>query len=107
MNNTRGVLARKLGAAQIVLEHRYFGFLSPVDNLTTGNLKYLTLRNSILDVTHFARTADLPFDPSRASKAHHAPWVFSGCSYAGALAAWTQTVDPGIIWAYHASSAPV
>jgi len=30
-----------------------------------------------------------------------------GGSYAGALAAWTQKLDPDAFWAYHSSSAPV
>jgi hypothetical protein len=35
------------------------------------------------------------------------PWVMSGGSYSGALAAWTASIAPGTFWAYHASSAPV
>lgn len=35
------------------------------------------------------------------------PWVFSGGSYSGALAAWVESTSPGTFWAYHASSAPV
>jgi hypothetical protein len=35
------------------------------------------------------------------------PWVLTGGSYSGALAAWTESIAPGTFWAYHASSAPV
>jgi hypothetical protein len=89
------------------LEHRYWGTSTPFTDLTTENLKYLTLENSIHDLTYFANKVRLPFAKHSHSNAKDVPWVFSGGSYSGALAAWTEAVDPGTIWAYHASSAPV
>lgn len=70
-------------------------------------MQYLTLDNSIKDLTHFARTVKLPFDKHGQSNAQHAPWVQMGCSYSSALAAWTAVLDPGTYWAYHVSSGPV
>src|SRR3569833_1915152 len=35
------------------------------------------------------------------------PWIFTGWSYGGALAAWTAKLAPGTFWAYWASSGPV
>ena len=91
-----------------MLEHRYWGTSTPFTDLTTENMKYLTLDNSIKDLTYFAREAKLPFAHGRASSnADAVPWVMMGGSYSGALSAWTESVDPGTIWAYHASSAPV
>lgn len=107
INRTTGVLAKELGAAVIVLEHRYWGVSSPFAELTTKNMRYLTLENSIKDLTNFANNAKLPFDPQRKSHPKKAPWIFSGGSYSGALAAWTESVAPGTFWAYHSSSAPV
>lgn len=107
LNRTTGVLASELGAAVIVMEHRYWGMSSPYDNLTTENMRYLTLPNAIADFTNFATNAQLPFDPNGTSTADKVPWVFSGGSYSGALAAWTESTAPGTFWAYHASSAPV
>ena len=106
-NRTTGVLAEKIGAATIVLEHRYWGVSSPFDDLTTENLQYLTLENAIKDLTHFAKTAQLPFATHFSSNADAVPWVLMGGSYSGALSAWTATVAPGTFWAYQASSAPV
>ena len=37
----------------IVLEHRYWGMSSPFTELTTENMQYLTLENSIADLTNF------------------------------------------------------
>ncbi|KJR88951.1 serine peptidase [Sporothrix schenckii 1099-18] len=102
-----GQFAQAIGGAVVMFEHRYWGESSPFDNLTTKNLQYLTLANSIADATNFARNVKLPFDNSTRSNALHAPWVLSGGSYSGALTAWVEHVDPGTFWAYHASSAVV
>jgi hypothetical protein len=105
-NRTTGVLAQEIGAAVIVLEHRYWGTSTPFTDLKTENMKYLTLENAIKDMTYFANHADLPF-AKNGSNAGLAPWVTMGGSYSGALSAWIASVDPGTLWAYHSSSAPV
>jgi hypothetical protein len=102
-----GLFAQAVGGAVVMMEHRYWGTSSPVQVLTTKNLQYLTLKNSIYDTTYFANNVNLPFDSNGTSKASKAPWVFSGGSYAGALSAWTNSVAPGTFWAYHATSAVV
>jgi len=51
---------------------RYWGQSSPYQSLTTENLQYLTLQNAIADLTHFAETVNLPFDPQGSSKASRA-----------------------------------
>lgn len=103
-----GVIAQEIGAATIVIEHRYWGFSSPFDDLTTENLQYLTLENSIADLTNFANTVKLPFVPPWVgSNAKDVPWILIGGSYSGALTAWVESVSPGTFWAYLASSAVV
>jgi hypothetical protein len=86
--------AQAIGAVIIILEHRYFGESSPVDNFTVPNLQYLTLENNIKDNFYFAQNVVLPFDNSPASHPENAPWVLSGGSrpetafgYAGAMVA--------------------
>lgn len=101
------MLAQEIGAATIVLEHRYWGVSSPFADLTTENLQYLTLENSIKDLTYFANHVKLPFAKHGSSNAKDVAWVTMGGSYSGALSAWTASVDPGTLWAYHSSSAPV
>lgn len=102
-----GTLAQEIGAAAVIMEHRYWGQSSPFDELTTENMQYLTLENSIYDTTYFANNIKFPFATNASSNADSVPWVFSGGSYSGALAAWVESVDPGTFWAYHASSAVV
>ena len=86
---------------------RFWGSSSPYDTLTTENLQLLTLHQAIADFVNIAKTLDMPFDTNHSSNAENAPWIFSGGSYSGALAAWTESTSPGTFWAYHASSAPV
>ncbi|KAG5982541.1 hypothetical protein E4U43_006429, partial [Claviceps pusilla] len=102
-----GVFAQTNGGAAIVLEHRYYGQSSPYQNLTTETLQYLTLDQAIQDLVYFAKNVRLPFDPQGSSKPDKAPWILTGGSYPGALAAWTHDLAPGTFWAYHATSAPV
>ncbi|KAG5926782.1 hypothetical protein E4U42_002950 [Claviceps africana] len=102
-----GMFAQTNGGAAILLEHRYWGGSSPYQKLTTETLQYLTLNQSIQDLVYFANNVHLPFDPHGSSKPKKAPWILSGCSYSGALAAWTHHLAPGTFWAYHCSSAPV
>lgn len=92
-NRTTGVVAKEIGAAVIVIEHRYWGTSSPFDDLTTKNLQYLTLENSISDLVRFAEHATLPFDPKHTSKPSEAPWLLMGGSYSGALSSWSEMPD--------------
>jgi hypothetical protein len=102
-----GVFGEIFGGAVILLEHRYWGESSPFENLSVKNLQHLTLENSIHDFSYFANNLVLPFDSSGKSSPAKAPWILSGGSYAGALAAWSAVLDPGTYWAYHGSSAVV
>lgn len=95
------------GGATILMEHRYWGDSSPYSVLSTENLTYLTLENSIKDTTYFANNVQLPFDSNGSSNAQNAPWVMAGGSYSGALTGWVASVDPGTYWAYYATSAVV
>ncbi|KAH8884831.1 hypothetical protein GQ53DRAFT_797563 [Thozetella sp. PMI_491] len=103
-----GYYAQKFGGAVIVIEHRYWGESNPYpDNLTTETLQYLDLPQSVWDMTYFAKNVKLEAGDETISNADEAPWVFVGGSYPGALAGWISRIDPGVFWAYHASSAVV
>lgn len=104
-----GLIAQNLGGAAVSLEHRFYGESSPVarENLNAETLQPLTIENAIDDLVYFARNVKLPFDPEGKSHPDRAPWTLSGCSYAGALAAWTEALAPGTFWAYEAGSAVV
>lgn len=109
LSNSRlsGLMANRTGGAVVILEHRYWGESSPYQNLTVQNLRYLTLNNSLKDMTYFAKTFVPPFDTTGNSSALAAPWVFVGGSYTGAVAGWLAALEPGTFWAYYGSSAVV
>jgi hypothetical protein len=102
-----GKYAQLFKGAVILIEHRYWGQSIPFAELTAETLQYLSLPQAIADNTYFAKNVDLPFDTTGGCNADKAPWVLMGGSYPGALAAWTQQIEPGVFWAYHASSAVV
>ncbi|KYK54996.1 hypothetical protein DCS_06957 [Drechmeria coniospora] len=102
-----GQFAEAVGGAIIVLEHRYWGKSSPYPELTAETLQYLNVGNATADLVYFARNVFLDFDKTQSSRPSKAPWVLSGASYSGALAAWTNAIRPGTFWAYHCSSATV
>lgn len=74
-NRTTGLLASEIGAAVFVMEHRYWGLSSPFPELTTENMKYLTLENALKDMTYFANNVKLPFAKHVPSNARDVPWV--------------------------------
>lgn len=102
-----GLFAQTIEGAVVILEHRYWGESSPFDILTTENLQYLTLRNNLKDYIYFAQNWEAPFDDSGNYTPDKAPWVYTGCSYPGALGGWLAALYPGTFWAYQASAAVV
>ncbi|KAI1370181.1 putative serine peptidase [Hypoxylon crocopeplum] len=102
-----GLIAREVGGAVVMVEHRYWGNSTPYEVQSTKNLQFLTLDQAVADFVHFARTAKLPFDANGTSNAPTSPWVWSGGSYSGALGAWIESLAPGTFWATHSSSGPV
>ncbi|KAK4231649.1 hypothetical protein QBC38DRAFT_200927 [Podospora fimiseda] len=106
-NRLTGRMAKEMGGAVVIMEHRYWGESSPFENLTVQNLQYLTLNHSLKDVPYLAKNIKLPFDESGGSAPDKAPWVFTGGSYPGAMAGWLAALEPGTFWAYYGSSAVV
>ncbi|EGO28580.1 hypothetical protein SERLADRAFT_354447 [Serpula lacrymans var. lacrymans S7.9] len=102
-----GLIAQQESGATILLEHRFFGFSNPYDNLTTQSLALLTIQQAIDDLVYFAQNVDLPMPGGDQVKPHQAPWVLIGGSYPGALTGWTMVNKPGIFWAGYSSSGVV
>ncbi|KAG2071058.1 peptidase S28 [Suillus decipiens] len=102
-----GLIAQQQNGASIVIEHRFFGYSNPYDNLTSQSLALLTIQQAIDDLAYFATTADLHMPGGDAVKPGQAPWILVGGSYAGALVSYTMVNKPGIFWAGYASSAVV
>jgi hypothetical protein len=100
--------AQHFNGAVVIIEHRYWGESIPFKTLTAETLQYHDLPNAIADMTYFAKNVKIDFDEAEGgATALETPWVLMGGSYSGALAAWVQQKEPGVFWAYHASSAVV
>ncbi|KAG1787153.1 serine carboxypeptidase S28-domain-containing protein [Suillus plorans] len=102
-----GLIAQEQNGAAILIEHRFFGYSNPYDNLMPKSLALLTIQQAIDDLVYFATTADLPMPGGDAVKPGQAPWILIGGSYSGGLTSWTMVNKPEIFWAAYASSAVV
>ncbi|KAG9041285.1 hypothetical protein FS837_012466 [Tulasnella sp. UAMH 9824] len=106
----RGFLQSKmmvqLGAAGVILEHRYWGKSSPVPDLTTQNLQWLTVEQGVEDLKYFAENVKLPFNAT-STHPDQTPWILIGCSYSGLLTAFAQEKHSDVFAAAYATSAPV
>ncbi|KAG2127725.1 serine carboxypeptidase S28-domain-containing protein [Suillus bovinus] len=102
-----GLIAQQQNGATVLVEHRFFGYSNPYDNLTSQSLALLTIQQAIDDLEYFVNTVDLPMPGGDAVKPGQAPWILIGGSYSGALTAWTMVNKPGLFWAAYASSAVV
>ncbi|KAG2346899.1 hypothetical protein BDR05DRAFT_928527 [Suillus weaverae] len=106
-DSINGLIAQQQNGAAILIEHRFFGYSNPYNNLTSQSLALLTIQQAIDDLVYFATTADLPMSGGDAVKPGQAPWILIGGSYSGALTSYTMVNKPGIFWAGYLSSATV
>ncbi|KAN0088726.1 Peptidase S28 [Tylopilus felleus] len=102
-----GMIAQQQHGATVLLEHRFFGYSNPYDNLTSQSLELLTIQQAIDDLVHFAQNVDLPMPGGDNVKPDTTPWILIGGSYSGALTSWTMVNQPGVFHAGYASSAVV
>ena len=86
----------------LVLEHRFYGYSLPVDDLSTDNLALLSHRQALADVARFVQFAQEEFQLTPENK-----FVTFGGSYPGMMAGWARATYPALIHASVASSAPV
>ncbi|OJA10855.1 hypothetical protein AZE42_13461 [Rhizopogon vesiculosus] len=85
-----GLIAQQQKGATIIIEHRFFGYSNPYDDLTSQSLAVLTIQQAIDDLVYFTTNADLPMPGGDAVKPGQAPWILIGGSYSGALTSWTM-----------------
>jgi pimeloyl-ACP methyl ester carboxylesterase len=90
VNSTVFGFAKQLNAAFFALEHRFFGKSQPFpSNMTTENLKYLTVDQAVDDLAGFRDWAMVHYNLPSACK-----WLLIGGSYPGLLAAYTRAKHP-------------
>ncbi|KAJ8081302.1 hypothetical protein PM082_007137 [Marasmius tenuissimus] len=103
-SSVTGYMAQRFNGATVVLEHRFYGFSNPVQDLKGSTLaKYHTIEQAVGDLEYFVKNVKLPMGVGKGK----VPWILAGCSYMGSLTAWTMAKKPGLFHAGWSSSAPV
>ena len=92
--------ARGLGAAVLVVEHRYYGESLPFATPKVEDMKYLNIHNALEDLAAIQKA--VARDQGITGK-----WISAGGSYAGMLAAFYRLKHPELVAGAWASSAPV
>ena len=64
-----GMIAKEVGAAVVLVEHRYWGTSTPYEKQTTKALQFHNLDQAVADFVRFARNVKLPFDKNGTSNA--------------------------------------
>jgi serine protease 16 len=98
------LLAERVGALVLAIEHRYYGPPGslPVPDFSTPNMRWLSSRQALADISRFHSYAIQQFNLSV-----HNKWVTWGGSYPGMMAAFSRLKYPTLIHASVSSSAPV
>ncbi|KAI0725259.1 peptidase S28 [Fomitopsis betulina] len=102
-----GMIAQELNGATIVIEHRYYGYSNPYNNLSVESLQYHTIKQAIDDLVYFAYNVKLPMPGGDHVTPEKAPWILIGGSYSGALTAFTKVNKPDVFYAAWSSSGVV
>lgn len=77
-------------------------YLKKKRNLSTANLKYLTVENALADAANFIQKMNKAYNFSSTQK-----WIAFGGSYGGALTIWMRVRYPNLVFGGVSSSGPV
>ncbi|GAA96864.1 hypothetical protein E5Q_03537 [Mixia osmundae IAM 14324] len=97
-----GRIASRIGAALVVVEHRFYGQSHVTADLSTDSLRFLTTAQASADYEYFSRRFNFAGHDLSAPKSFH---MITGASYAGGIAARCRKLYPGVFPAAIASSA--
>ncbi|KAH8829048.1 extracelular serine carboxypeptidase [Flagelloscypha sp. PMI_526] len=100
-------LAQNFSGLAIALESRYYGESFPVPNVTTDNLRWLSIDQHIADIANFAQNVQIPGFEDEDLTAPSRPWILFGASLAGGQVAITLKAYPDIIYGAISSSGTV
>ena len=84
---------KEYGALHVSVEHRFFGESTPFHDMSTANLKYLTVEQNLADTAAVVQAMQAKFPRAGGKKRTVASF---GGSYSGATAAWFRVVYPNV-----------
>lgn len=93
--------AKEFNALLVSLEHRFYGYSQPFDDLSTKSLKFLNAEQALADAANFIAFI------TKQNNAQANQVITFGGSYAGMLSGWMRQKYPQLIDASIASSGPV
>eukprot|EP00243_Klebsormidium_subtile_P012519 TRINITY_DN768_c0_g1_i1.p1 TRINITY_DN768_c0_g1~~TRINITY_DN768_c0_g1_i1.p1 ORF type:complete len:480 (-),score=53.98 TRINITY_DN768_c0_g1_i1:196-1635(-) len=96
------VLAEKLGAGIVALEHRFYGESFPAPDTSAASLRLLSSKQALADLAAFRNFYQGVLSQKYGVSDHQ--WVSVGISYAGALSAWFRVKYPHLVTAALSSS---
>lgn len=97
-------LAQLTNGIAVVMEHRYYGTSFPVANLTTENLRFLTVEQAMGDWAYFAQNIVFPGYEDLNVTSPGTPYLAYGGSYAGAFVAFLRYTYPDLFYGAISSS---
>lgn len=95
-------MAEEFNGSLYYTEHRYYGKSHPTENISTENLRFLTIEQALEDVIKF-----IDFIKSSTPGLRDSKVFVAGGSYSATMAVWIRQKYPHVIDAAWASSAPL
>ncbi|XP_033638180.1 thymus-specific serine protease-like [Asterias rubens] len=95
------VMAQRLGALCLMLEHRFYGESHPTPDLSVENLSFLNSEQALADLAHFRQFMAMKMNLTTNK------CISFGGSYPGSLSAWYRLKYPHLVDGAVATSAPV
>ncbi len=92
--------AKTINASVVVIEHRFYGQSQPFSQLTTANLKYMTVNQALEDFAQVVRYMKHDLGMS-------GPWIVAGGSYSGMLSSSFRLKYPELVRGAWSSSGPL
>jgi len=95
-------LAKQNKGLLLYTEHRFYGKSRPTNSMSTENLRFLTVDQTLADLAHFINAIrnDLQLNATGGV-------ILTGSGYGGTLATWFRQKYPHLVDGVWASSAPV
>ncbi|GJQ77978.1 hypothetical protein Trydic_g2339 [Trypoxylus dichotomus] len=104
-------MAEQHGGYMFYTEHRYYGESYPTANMSTENLRYLSVDQAIADIAYFIHYVKENIEGLANSKQLNIDLlpkvVVIGGSYSASMATWMRLKYPHLVDIAYASSAPV
>lgn len=100
-------LREAFGADAFALEHRFYGRSQPLPTSDSSSLRWLTAEQALADLALFVDAKRRERAEAYGTSPHAIPVVVFGCSYPGALAAFSRSKYPFLISGAISSSSPL